>query len=104
MVEKGGTHLQKIKHELINPLPGKPPRYNNIIIMVGNDPDEPKDSWPAALMKAVHKFPGYENVHVSLLLTPRGTGVSFTALRNALLTGTPEEQLAVWEQIGRAHV
>ena len=85
VVEKGGTHLQKIKHELINPLPGKPPRYNNIIIMVGNDPDEPKDSWPAALMKAVHKFPGYENVHVSLLLTPRGTGVNN-------------------KQIGRAHV
>ena len=29
--------MQKIKHELINPLPGKPPRYDNVIIMVGED-------------------------------------------------------------------
>jgi hypothetical protein len=93
---EGGTLMQKVKHELINPLPGKPPRYDNVIIMVGDDPDEPKDKWPAALMKAVNKFAGYEHVKVGLEVTPRGTGMRFTTLRNALKQGTPEQQFKVW--------
>ena len=93
-VISGGSLLQKVKHELINPLPGKAPRYDNIIIMVGEDR---KDlSMPAALMKAVNKFPGYEHVKVSLDVTPRGTGISGTMLRNSLKNDPPEKALAVW--------
>lgn len=90
----GGSLLQKIKHELINPLPGKPPRYDNIIIMVGEDrKDLPM---PTALMKAVNKFPGYEHVKVELGITPRGTGISGTMLRNSLKNDPPEKALATW--------
>lgn len=93
-VIQGGSLLQKIKHELINPLPGKPPRYDNIIIMVGED----RASMPiaGALMKAVNKFAGYEHVKVSLEVTPRGTGISGTALRNSLKNDPPEKALATW--------
>jgi predicted SpoU family rRNA methylase len=93
-VISGGSLLQKVKHELINPLPGKPPRYDNIIIMVGED----RASMPiaGALMKAVNKFAGYEHVKVSLEVTPRGTGISGTALRNSLKNDSPEKALAVW--------
>ena len=95
-VQQGGTLLQKIKHELINPLPGKPPRYDNVIIMVGED----QQNMPiaGALMKAVNKFPGYEHVKVTLEPTPRGTGMSFTKLRNILKdpNATPEQQYALW--------
>jgi len=91
---EGGTLIQKIKHELINPLPGKPPRYDNIIIMVGED--RAGMNMPAALMKAVNKFQGYEHVKVSLDVTPRGTGISGTALRNSLKNDSPEKALAVW--------
>ena len=62
--------------------------------MVGEDrKDLPM---PAALMKAVNKFPGYEHVKVSLDVTPRGTGISGTALRNSLKNDPPEKALAVW--------
>ena len=97
-VQEGGSIMQKIKHELINPLPGKPPRYDNIIIMVGED----QANMPIAnaLMKAVNKFQGYEHVKVSLEVTPRGTGMSFTKLRNILKdpNATPEQQYQVWAQ------
>jgi hypothetical protein len=97
-VQAGGSIMQKIKHELINPLPGKPPRYDNIIIMVGED----QSSMPIAnaLMKAVNKFQGYEHVKVTLEPTPRGTGMSFTKLRNVLKdpNATPEQQYALWSQ------
>jgi hypothetical protein len=90
----GGSIMQKIKHELINPLPGKPPRYDNIVIMVGEDrKDLPLGK---ALMKAVNKFPGYEHVKVDLKVTPRGQGVSGTALRNILKTGNPNQQYTFW--------
>jgi hypothetical protein len=93
-VISGGSLIQKVKHELINPLPGKPPRYDNIIIMVGEDR---KDlTMPAALMKAVNKFSGYEHVKVTLDVTPRGTGISGTALRNSLKNDSPEQALATW--------
>lgn len=97
-VIEGGSLLQKIKHELINPLPGKLPRYENIIIMVGED--RKGLTMPQALMKAVNKFQGYENVKVSLEVTPRGTGMSGTALRNVLAdpNKTPAQQLQVWQQ------
>jgi hypothetical protein len=93
-VQAGGQLIQKIKHELINPLPGKPPRYDNIIIMVGED--RAGMNMPAALMKAVNKFQGYEHVKVSLDVTPRGTGISGTALRNSLKNDTLEKALATW--------
>jgi hypothetical protein len=93
---EGGSLIQKIKHELINPLPGKPPRYDNIVIMVGED--RVNLNMPQALMKAVNKFPGYEHVKVSLDVTPRGQGVSGTALRNAIKTKTPEEAFEEWNQ------
>ena len=98
MSQEGGTLMQKIKHELINPMPGKPPRYDNIVIMVGED--QSKMPIANALMKSVNKFPGYEHVKVSLEPTPRGTGMSFTKLRNILKdpNATPEEQYAVWAQ------
>ena len=97
-VAAGGSLMQKIKHELINPLPGKPPRYDNVIIMVGED----QASMPIAnaLMKAVNKFQGYEHVKVSLEVTPRGTGMSFSKLRNILKdpNATEQQQFALWSQ------
>lgn len=97
-VQIGGSLMQKIKHELINPLPGKPPRYDNIVIMVGED----RKDMPIAnaLMKAVNKFSGYEHVKVQLEVTPRGTGMSFTKLRNILKdpNATPEQQYELWSQ------
>ena len=97
-VQAGGSLIQKIKHELINPLPEKPPRYDNIIIMVGED--QAKMNIANALMKAVNKFKGYEHVKATLEATPRGTGMSFTRLRNILKDpkATPEQQYAVWAQ------
>ncbi len=96
VTQEGGSLMQKIKHELINPLPGKPPRYDNIIIMVGED--QAKMPIAGALMKAVNKFQGYEHVKASLEPTPRGTGMSFTKLRNILKdpNATPETQYAEW--------
>jgi hypothetical protein len=47
-------------------------------------------------MKAVNKFQGYEHVKVSLDVTPRGTGISGTMLRNSLKKESPEQSLAVW--------
>jgi hypothetical protein len=98
VTQEGGSLLQKIKHELINPLPGKPPRYDNIIIMVGED--QAGLNMPQALMKAVNKFQGYEHVKVSLEATPRGTGMSFTKLRNILKDpdATPEQQYQTWAE------
>jgi hypothetical protein len=93
---EGGSLLQKIKHELINPLPGKPPRYDNIIIMVGAD--QANMPIAGALMKAVNKFQGYEHIKAKLEVTDRGTGVSFTDLRNALVTQTPEKAFAIWSK------
>ena len=98
VTQQGGSLMQKIKHELINPLPGKPPRYDNIIIMVGED--QANMNIANALMKAVNRFEGYEHVKVSLEVTPRGTGMSFTRLRNILKdpNATPEQQYQTWAQ------
>ncbi len=92
--QEGGSLMQKIKHELINPLPGKPPRYDNIVIMVGED----QANMPIAnaLMKAVNKFQGYEHVKVRLEVTPRGTGMSFTQLRNSLKAGDEQKAFGMW--------
>jgi hypothetical protein len=95
---QGGSIMQKVKHELINPQPGKPPRYDNIVIMVGED----RANMPlaGALMKAVTKFPGYEHVKVTLETIPRTRPISFTKLRDVLKNpnATPEQQYAVWAQ------
>lgn len=98
VTQEGGSLMQKIKHELINPLPGKPPRYDNVIIMVGED--QAGMNIANALMKAVNKFQGYEHVKVSLEVTPRGTGMSFTKLRNILKdpNATPEQQYQTWAE------
>jgi hypothetical protein len=93
---EGGSLLQKIKHELINPLPGKPPRYDNIVIMVGRD--QANMQIAGALMKAVNKFQGYEHVKAKLEVTDRGTGISFTDLRNALETKSPEQAFGIWDK------
>ena len=110
VTQEGGSLMQKIKHELINPLPGKPPRYDNIIIMVGED--QANMPIAGALMKAVNKFQGYEHVKVSLEVTPRGTGMSFTKLRNILKdpNASAGQQYAVWadgfdaKTLGREYV
>jgi len=94
VTEQGGTLTLKIKHELIQPRPGQPPKYDNIIIMVGED--QKGMSIANALMNAVNKFQGYEHVDVKLEPTPRGAGVSFTQLRNSLKNDQPKQQLAVW--------
>jgi hypothetical protein len=95
-VMQGGSIMQKVKHELINPRPGNPPKYDNIVIMVGED----RANMPiaGALMKAVNKFPGYEHVKASLETIPRTRPVSFTKLRDVLKNpnATPEQQYAVW--------
>lgn len=97
-VQSGGSIMQKIKHELINPRPGHAPRYDNVVIMVGEDQrDMPLAQ---AIMKAVNKFPGYEHVKVTLNPTPRGTGMSFTKLRNILKDpqATEKQQYHLWSQ------
>lgn len=97
-VMQGGSIMQKVKHELINPQPGKPPKYDNVVIMVGEDrADMPL---AGALMKAVNKFPGYEHVKVSLETIPRTRPISFTKLRDVLKNpnATPEQQYTVWAQ------
>lgn len=94
VTQEGGTLMQKIKHELIQPMPGKPPRYDNIIIMVGED--QANMPIAGALMKAVNKFKGYEHVKVTLEPTPRGTGMSFTQLRNSLKTGNEQTAFSLW--------
>jgi hypothetical protein len=99
---EGGTLLQKVKHELINPLKDKPPRYDTIYIVVGKDRETMANNMAAALMKAVNKFQGYEHVRVVPQVTERaaetgGTGVSFTTLRKALKTHSPEQAFAMWD-------
>jgi hypothetical protein len=98
VTQEGGTLMQKIKHELIQPQPNTPPRYDNIIIMVGED--QANMPIAQALMKSVNKFKGYEHVKASLEATPRGTGISFTQLRNILKdsSANPKEQLAFWSR------
>jgi len=100
---EGGSLLQKVKHELINPLPNKLPRYTTIYIVVGKDREMMANQMASALMKAVNKFPGYENVKAIPYVTSRsedegGTGVSGTALRTAIKTKTPEEAFAIWDK------
>jgi hypothetical protein len=100
---EGGSLIQKVKHELINPLPGKAPRYSTIYIVVGKDREMMANQMATALMKAVNKFQGYEDVKVIPFVTSRseeegGTGVSGTALRNAIKTQSPEEAFNIWNK------
>lgn len=97
-VQTDGSMMQKIKHELVNPRPAQPPRYDNIVIMVGND--QAGMTLAQAVMKAVNKFPGYEHVRVTLNPTPRDTGMSFTKLRNILKDpqATEQQQYQLWSQ------
>ena len=99
----GGSLIQKVKHELINPLPNKAPRYSTIYIVVGKDREMMANQMATALMKAVNKFQGYEDVKVIPFVTSRnedegGTGVSGTALRNAIKTQSPEEAFNSWNK------
>ena len=98
---EGGSLLQKVKHELINPLPGKPPRYSTIYIVVGTDRALFAKQTAAALMKAVTKFPGYEHVQVIPKVTERdkaagGSGMSFTKMRQALSQSSVEVTKGKW--------
>jgi hypothetical protein len=102
-VIQGGSLIQKIKHELINPLPGRPPRYDHIVIAVGKDREHMANQMAAALMKAVNKFQGYQHVRVTPEITERsaetgGTGISFTNLRNILKdpNASEHQQLTAW--------
>jgi len=100
---EGGSLIQKVKHELINPLPNKAPRYSTIYIVVGKDREMMANQMATALMKAVNKFQGYEDVKVIPFVTSRseeegGTGVSGTALRNAIKTQSPEEAFNIWNK------
>jgi hypothetical protein len=100
---EGGSLIQKVKHELINPLPDKAPRYSTIYIVVGKDREMMANQMATALMKAVNKFQGYEDVKVIPFVTSRnedegGTGVSGTALRNAIKTQSPEEAFNIWNK------
>ena len=97
-----GSLMKKVEHELVKPRPGKLPDYNNIIIMVGSDRGS-MDKQAAHLQNRLNKFPGYENVNITLKTTPReaeagGTGVNFTELRNVLKNTdkTASEQFAKW--------
>jgi hypothetical protein len=105
VTQEGGNLLQKIKHELINPRPGQPPRFDNVIITVGTDRESMAANWSKSLMRAVNKFAGYEHVKAMPYVTPResekgGTGVSGTYLRNILKdpNASPEQQFAAWQK------
>jgi hypothetical protein len=109
VTHEGGSLLQKVKHDLINPLPGKPPRYDNIVIMTGEEDgttkkgaaeNASKAEWPNMLMKGVNKFSGYEHVKVKIIFTGRGTGMSFTRLRNLLNDPelSEEQKFQMWSQ------
>jgi len=96
----GGSLLQKIKHELINPLPGKPPRYDTVWIVVGKDRKAMAEQFRASLMK-VRKFPGYEHVKIEVEVTERdeaagGSGMSFTKMRQALSQSSVEVTKGKW--------
>lgn len=98
---EGGSLIQKVKHELINPLPGKAPRYSTIYIVVGKDRELMANQMATALMKAVNKFPGYEDVKVIPYVTARGadeggTGASGTALRKSIKNKSPQQALQDW--------
>ena len=99
-----GSLIKKVEHELVKPRPGKLPDYNNIIIMVGSD-RAGMEKQAAHLQNRLNKFPGYENVKISLKTTPReagagGTGVNFTAMRNVLRdpNSSEEQQVQAWMQ------
>lgn len=97
-VREGGTIPIKIRVELINTVPDQPPKYDNIIIMVGEDQATSMKSMADSIMKFVNRFPGYEHVKVSVEPTARGTGINFTALRNVLKDPNMSEQdkLKAW--------
>ena len=97
-----GSLIKKVEHELVKPKPGQLPDYNNIIIMVGSD-RAGMEKQAAHLQNRLNKFPGYENVKITLKTTPReagagGTGVNFTAMRAVLRdpNATEEQQLKTW--------
>jgi hypothetical protein len=97
-VREGGTIPIKIRVELINTVPDQPPKYDNIIIMVGADQAASMESMANSIMKFVNKFPGYEHVKVSVEPTTRRTGISFTMLRDILKdpNASEEEKLKLW--------
>lgn len=91
---EGGTLYSKVKHDLISPVAGLPPRYDRIVIFVGND--RSNMNMHTALMRSVNKFQGYEHVRVELVVTDRKTGISFTSLRYAARTLSSSESFDIW--------
>jgi hypothetical protein len=97
-----GSLIKKIEHELVKPAPGRPPDYNNIVIMVGSDRAGIAQQ-AEHLQRRLNRFPGYEHVRVSLEVTPRelgsgGSGISFTQMRNALKDPnmSDEQKIDTW--------
>jgi hypothetical protein len=97
-IQEGGTLPLKIRIELINTVPGQPPKYDNIIIMVGEDQAQNMEALASSIMKFVNKFPGYEHVKIIVDPTTRGTGISFSQLRNILKdpNASEHDKLAMW--------
>lgn len=91
---EGGNLYSKVKHDLIAPVAGLPPRYDRIVIMVGGD--QSTMNMHTSLMRSVNKFQGYEHVRVELVVTERSTGVSFTNLRYAARTLSASDAFAIW--------
>ncbi len=97
-----GTPMKKIEKELV--LPENSP-YNNITLIVGADRYAGFKEWMDALAQrmrdpeAVKKYGGTQNqVKFETIGTNRGTGITFTALRNVLKDPNLSEQdkLAQW--------
>lgn len=91
-----GTPMKKIEKELV--LPENSP-YNKIILIVGSDRYEGFKNWMDALEKrmkdpqAVKKFGGTQNqVDFETIRSERGTGISFTNLRNTLKDANLDEK------------
>lgn len=91
--ETVGNIFKKIEYELIK----KEPFYNNIIITVGSD-QAGVGKTAAAMQSRYSKFPPLAHVKVSAYVTPRGTGVSTTQLRNALKNMPEEQAFQVWSK------
>lgn len=97
-----GTPMKKIEKELV--LPENSP-YNNITLIVGMDRYQSFKEWMDTLSQrmkdpeAVKKYGGTQNqVSFQTLGTKRGTGITFTALRNILKDHSlsDEDKLAQW--------
>ena len=91
--ETEGNIFKKIEYELVK----KEPFYNDIVIAVGSDQAGIAKT-AEQMQNRYSKFPPLSHVKVSAYITPRGTGVSTTNLRNALKTMPEDQAFKVWSQ------